>query len=387
MQGHGSGYVTNPTYAIEQSGYPQKSGDVSTSGDLGNSFTGPTMYLGPIPSLHDCTSGEMIGSDVPWSRLSNALLPLRRELHPSGNFAIDNIPPPPEQTQTEVEQMHPWTPFHYTYPIPSQSNSTCYSTSNGYIASYPSFPMLNQNSSSWFPQEHLGYPIPVHPHHTRPVDLPGFHGFDTGSKMVLHTSDILDDHVAQVLGDHPSHTLSDHKTQPSCNYATNIPGDHTTGGEVGDHENFDESRYNPEQVVSPRPQLPLPPNQLPLSPRGLRSHVRVSRIEDGSLSSRFATARSRFPTRPPKAPPVRYHSASRPCGWRDDEGRECGVPVNCGNRTDHFAAAHGIKNKACHAKIICCWCPSEPQMAVKRKNFSRHMKEVHLGCPRFENGI
>ncbi|KAI6159382.1 hypothetical protein EDD17DRAFT_901769 [Pisolithus thermaeus] len=136
--------------------------------------------------------------------------------------------------------------------------------------------MLNQNSSSWCPREHLGYPISIHPHYMRPIDLPGFHGFNTGSKMMLQASDILESHAAQILRDHPSHTLSDHKSHPLCNYAENIPGDHPTGGEV----------------VSPRPQLPLPPSQLPLSLRESRSHGRASRIEDGSLSSHFATARS-----------------------------------------------------------------------------------------------
>ncbi|KAI6159383.1 hypothetical protein EDD17DRAFT_901782 [Pisolithus thermaeus] len=49
MQGHGSGYVTNLTYAIGQSpGYQQESGDVSTFGDWGNSLTGLTMNLGSV---------------------------------------------------------------------------------------------------------------------------------------------------------------------------------------------------------------------------------------------------------------------------------------------------------------------------------------------------
>ncbi|KAI6095922.1 hypothetical protein F5141DRAFT_624338 [Pisolithus sp. B1] len=391
MQDHASNYII-PPYAIEQSsGCPQESGDVSTFGDLDNNFARHTMYLGPIPSLHDCTSGQVTGSDAPLPRLSNPLLPSFQELHPSDDFTTGNIPPQPEQIQAEFERICPWTPFPSTYPIPSESNSLSYSVFDGYV---PFFPMLNRNSSSWSPQEHLGYPISIHPHYTTPVDLPGFHEFDTGSKMELHTLGILgDNYAAQALGDRPSRTPPDYKAHPFCDYATYIPDDHTIGGGVDDYGNFDESKFNSEQVVGLRPQLPLPPNQLPLSPRDLHSYDRVSHIEGGSLSRTFhhrrrsATTRSRLPTRLPKVRLVCCHNVPIPCGWRDDQGRECGMPVNCGNRADHFAAAHGIKKKAWYFKITCRWCPSELPMEVVRKNFSRHVKEVHLGCPRSERGI
>ncbi|KAI6154531.1 hypothetical protein EDD17DRAFT_1076527 [Pisolithus thermaeus] len=254
--------------------------------------------------------------------------------------------------------------------------------------------MPNQNSSSWFPQEHLGYPIPTLPHRARPVDLPGSHEFDTGSKMELPASGILNDHAGQALGEHPSDTLSNHKTHPFCDYATYISHDHTAGDRVEDYGIFDESTFNSEQVVGPRPQLPLPPNQLPLSPfHELHSHDHSSGIEGGSPSRIFchtchsATAWSRFPTRLLKAQSVCCHNVCRPCGWQDDEGGECGALVSCGNCADHFAAAHGIQNIAYCVQIICRWCPSEPQKTVKRKSFLRHVKEVHLGCPRSENGV
>ncbi|KAI6022166.1 hypothetical protein PISMIDRAFT_680600 [Pisolithus microcarpus 441] len=288
---------------------------------------------------------------------------------------------PPSYTK----QIRSRTPFPYAYPIPPLPNSTSCSTSDGYIPSCSSFPMSNQNPPSWSPQEHLGYPLPIHPHCVRPIDLPGFRGFDTGSKMEMHASGILDNHAAQVLGDHPSHTLSDHKTHSFCNYTTHIPDDHTAGGGVDNYGIFDESRFNSEQVVGLRPHLPLPPNQLTLSPRKLHSHHRVSPIRSRTHSGTFchtrccATAQPRLTTRPPG---ICCRNASRPCGWRDDTGRECGMLVNCGNRKDHFAAAHGIENMAEHVKILCHWCHAEPQTVVIRKNFSRHVKEVHLGCPR-----
>ncbi|KAI6020757.1 hypothetical protein PISMIDRAFT_675493, partial [Pisolithus microcarpus 441] len=80
----------------------------------------------------------------------------------------------------------------------------------------------------------------------RPVDLPGI---DAGSKMELHTSGTLDNHAAQVLGDHSSYFLSDHETRLLRSPAKHISDDHTTGGGVGDCGNFDESKFNSEQVV------------------------------------------------------------------------------------------------------------------------------------------
>ncbi|KAI6117410.1 hypothetical protein EDD16DRAFT_1707739 [Pisolithus croceorrhizus] len=399
-QDHTSDYITNhdttlppsytnplPPYAVGQSsGYPQHGRDVSAFGDLGNSFAGPTIGLSPAP-LHNYTSGQVIDSDVPWSQLSNPLFPSLQQPHPSDDFAIGNIPLPPEQTRTEIELIRPWTLSPYTQPNLSRSNSTSYSTSGGYILSHPYFPTPNQNSSSWSSQEHLGHP------YTRPVDRPGFHRFDTGSKIELHTSGVLDDHTAQVLGDHPLHTLSDYKTHPFCNSATNTPDDHTTGGGADDYRKFNASKFNPEQVVGLPPQLPLPPNQLPLSSRKLHSHDRGSRVKGKSLSKttrhtrRSAASRSQHPARLSKACLAHCCNVSISCGWRDDGDRECGMPVNCSDCADHFATVHGIKNKAWDVKITCRWCPSEPETAVIRKNFSRHMKEVHLGCPRSKSGI
>ncbi|KAI6137312.1 hypothetical protein F5141DRAFT_79529 [Pisolithus sp. B1] len=170
-QDHTSDYITNhdttlppsytnplPPYAVGQSsGYPQHGRDVSAFGDLGNSFAGPTIGLSPAP-LHNYTSGQVIDSDVPWSQLSNPLFPSLQQPHPSDDFAIGNIPLPPEQTRTEIELIRPWTLSPYTQPNLSRSNSTSYSTSGGYILSHPYFPTPNQNSSSWSSQEHLGHP-------------------------------------------------------------------------------------------------------------------------------------------------------------------------------------------------------------------------------------
>ncbi|KAI6105104.1 hypothetical protein EV401DRAFT_2013672 [Pisolithus croceorrhizus] len=226
----------------------------------------------------------------------------------------------------------------------------------------------------------------------RPAGLPGFDGFDTGSKMELPNSGILDDHSVKVLGDRSSHTLSNYKTHSFCNSATNIPDNHSTGGGVDDYGYFKATKFNPEQVVGLPSQLPLPPNQLPLSSRKLHSHDHGSRVKGKGLSKtsrhtpRSATLRS-HPTRLSKACSAHCCNVSRPCGWRDDEDRECGMPVNCSNCADHLSTVHGIKNKARDVKITCRWCPSEPETAIIRNNFSRHVKEMHLGCPRSKDGV
>ncbi|KAI6128546.1 hypothetical protein EV401DRAFT_893495 [Pisolithus croceorrhizus] len=394
MQGHASEYImdrdttllpsyTNPLqfYVIGQtSGYPHESGDVSVFGDLDNSSAGPTVDLGPITSLRDRISGQ--------------------EPHPSNYFTCGNIPLLPEQTRTGLvilpqslssftpqptEQIRPQAPFHYEYPIASQSSSTPDSTSDSSISSSPSFPMPNQSSSSWSPPEHLGYPLPVHPHYARPVGLPGFHGFNTGSKTELHASGALDDHAAHVLGDHPSRTLSDRTTCLFCSHATHIPDDHTTSGEVDNYGNFNESKFNSEQVVGLPPQLSPAPNQLPLSPHRL---PHVSRIKYRGLPGtfyyghRFAIAQPRTQMKLPKTRSVCDRSTFYSCGWRDDKGRRCGMPISCEDCTGHFAASHGIRNIAWNVKVTCCWCPAEPQKMIVRKNFLRHMKEVHLCHPR-----
>ncbi|KAI5997473.1 hypothetical protein EDD15DRAFT_2245923 [Pisolithus albus] len=202
------------------------------------------------------------------------------------------------------------------------------------------------------------------------------YGLDDDGKIKPHAG-VLDNRLARIHGDRPSHTLSDHEAHPFYDYAAYVPGERTAGGGVDDYGGFDEGKVNSERVVGLRPQTLLPSNRLPLSPRNLHSHDRLSPITARGLSRtsrrahRSATAQSRLSTQPRK---------STPCGWRDDTGSECGEPVNCGNYKVHFATAHYIKNMAERVIIICRWCRS--QRAVMRKNFPRHLKEVHLGSAR-----
>ncbi|KAI5992923.1 hypothetical protein EDD15DRAFT_956056 [Pisolithus albus] len=228
----------------------------STFGIQGNSFVAPTMGLNPIPSSHDITAGQVINLNAPRPQFPNSVRPSLQAPHPRL--------PALSYTSTHQSLTH----------IPSQSNSTSYST-----------PMSNQNLSSWSPQEHPGYSSPVQPHfqHIYSAGPPGFH---TGSSMEMHAPHTLDNYTAQGHSDHPSHTLSDHK--------------------------------------------------------------------------------------------------SIPCGWRDDEGNECGALVHPDDCKGHFATVHGIKKIKWNVKITCRWCPVEKE--VTRKFFLRHMREAHLGCSRTKKG-
>ncbi|KAI6125194.1 hypothetical protein EV401DRAFT_1131341 [Pisolithus croceorrhizus] len=112
--GHASNYITNHDTTLplsytnplqsffigQSSGYPQESGDVSIFGDLDNSFAGPTMNVGPIPSFHDSISGQVISSDASWSWPSNPPLPLPQEPRLADYFVRGDILLPQEQTRT-----------------------------------------------------------------------------------------------------------------------------------------------------------------------------------------------------------------------------------------------------------------------------------------------
>ncbi|KAI6038142.1 hypothetical protein EDC04DRAFT_2040521 [Pisolithus marmoratus] len=363
-------------YAIGQpSTYPGDYRNISAFGDLAHGSAGPTIGLGSVPPFHGHTSGQMIGSNAMWSELSSSLLPSLQEPHLSDDPISGNVPLPAEQIQTEMvtptqflsssttqlmKQAHFPTPFPYTCPVPSQSNS----------ASHP-------------PLDHLGY-LPVHPHHTMPAGLPDFHGFHAGSKVDMHTAGTINNHTAHTLSGYPLLTLFNHGEQLLDDRATYTLDDHTAGmASVGvdDHGNVDKSESNAEQVVCSHTRTSLPPNQLALSSRELR-------IAGGNISGIFRHARCFVPplsqttTRLPKTGLARDRNVYHPCGWRNDDDKICGVSIKYDDCANHFAAVHDIKNMAWDAKVTCRWCSSKAQKKVKRKSLLRHLREVHLHCLR-----
>ncbi|KAI6046914.1 hypothetical protein EDC04DRAFT_945570 [Pisolithus marmoratus] len=384
--------------------YPQEIGNVSTFGDLDYGAAIPTMGLGPVCPFHGYTPGQVTDSNAVWPELSSSLLPSRQQPRVSDDHISNNILLPSEQIRTEmaaptqflssfttqqINQTHFPTPFPYTYPDPSQSNST----SDDHVSFDPSL-MSNYIPSSQSPQEHPGYPL-VHPHHTIPACLSGFHGFRAGNKVDLHTTSTVDNHTAHVLNDHLLPTPSDHGAPPFGDHATYILSDHTarmTFVGVDDYGNTDKSKSNSEEAVGSRPQSSLPANQLLLSPREFHSHDHVSRTGGGSLSGtfrhahRFARPQSRALTRPPKARSVCDGNMYILCEWRDDNDQKCGMRIEYGDCANHFAAIHNIKNITWNVILICRWCPPKEQKKVLRKNLLRHLREVHFHCVRSVKG-
>ncbi|KAI6038128.1 hypothetical protein EDC04DRAFT_2039154 [Pisolithus marmoratus] len=378
-----SPYATNllQLYAIgRQLRYSHEDGNVSTFGDLDHGSARPTMGLFSIP-FHDRTSGQIDSNAV-----SSSPLPFLQDTHPSGDLTSGNFLLSPEQFQTEmaalaqflsspttqpINQTHLRTPFPYTCPTPSQPNSTSYSTADSYTSHYPSVQIQIPNqilsSQPQSSQERLGYPFPAHIPLTRPSNPPGFHRYHARGRTGPGTTDTSDNRTAHILSDHPLSALSDQRVHPFSNHATYLPDDHTAGS-IDDYGQFDKSKCNYEQVVDSLPQSSLPPDQLSLT-----------RIEGGN--------QSQTPTRPPKARSACDRNVCIPCGWRDEDGRKCGMPIRYDDCAGHFAAVHDIENITWDVRIFCRWCSSKTQRKVLRKNLLRHLREVHMRYPRSEKEI
>ncbi|KAI5994234.1 hypothetical protein EDC04DRAFT_1243252 [Pisolithus marmoratus] len=346
--------------------YPQENGNVSTFEDLDHGSTGPTTGLSSISAFHDHTSGQVGDSNAPWPQLSSPFFLSPQELRSSDGFTSDNIPLRPEQMHTmmearaqfpsgftspEIIDTPPSAPYSYVFPTPLLSNSTPYSTTDDSTSC--SSVMPSPIASSQFPQGHLGTLVPAHSLHMKPADFSASQEFHAGSDMELYTTGTDNNHMVHVVGDHLLFTPSDHST--------------------GDYGNFDKS-----QVAGPRLQSSLPLNQHLLSPYKHHSHGQVSRIKGES--------QSRTAIKPSGARSVcRSNVPIVHCGWRNDTNEECGAPITLNDCRRHFADVHGIKNIARHVKIACRWCPLELEKEIVRKNFPRHLMEVHLHCPRQEN--
>ncbi|KAI6002640.1 hypothetical protein F5J12DRAFT_207943 [Pisolithus orientalis] len=84
-------------------------------------------------------------------------------------------------------------------------------------------------------------------------------------------------------------------------------------------------------------------------------------------------------------PSTSLPTAPKRCGWRDNDGKICDMPVTYNNLVHHFAAVHDIKDMAFDAIIECRWC--RPGNRMKRESILRHLREKHLGYPRRKNGV
>ncbi|KAH0826196.1 hypothetical protein J3R83DRAFT_5631 [Lanmaoa asiatica] len=74
-------------------------------------------------------------------------------------------------------------------------------------------------------------------------------------------------------------------------------------------------------------------------------------------------------------------SATVSCRWgREGNSEPCGTEITCGSVSKHFGDRHGIKKLGSGTLIRCLWEGCDRQ--VIRQNFTRHIREPHLGHPR-----
>ncbi|KAI5984124.1 hypothetical protein F5J12DRAFT_787655 [Pisolithus orientalis] len=71
------------------------------------------------------------------------------------------------------------------------------------------------------------------------------------------------------------------------------------------------------------------------------------------------------------------------CLYDLGDGNECLDFITCGTAPGHFSAVHGVKGMARNVEITCGW--QDCGSLVKRHNFMRHVREIHLGHGRRAN--
>ncbi|KIM63751.1 hypothetical protein SCLCIDRAFT_688125 [Scleroderma citrinum Foug A] len=72
---------------------------------------------------------------------------------------------------------------------------------------------------------------------------------------------------------------------------------------------------------------------------------------------------------------------SKCCQWQgSDDALRCYLLVDHESVPGHFKTVHGIKDMGRKVKIRCRWL--DCQQTVGRHNFTRHIREVHLGSER-----
>ncbi|KAI6044428.1 hypothetical protein EDC04DRAFT_2642529, partial [Pisolithus marmoratus] len=65
-----------------------------------------------------------------------------------------------------------------------------------------------------------------------------------------------------------------------------------------------------------------------------------------------------------------------PCLFTNPEGRKCQKSINCGDVSDHFRDAHGIRDLGREYQLHCRW--QGCGRPLTRHNFVRHIRECHL---------
>ena len=78
---------------------------------------------------------------------------------------------------------------------------------------------------------------------------------------------------------------------------------------------------------------------------------------------------------------VPFFTIPKSCQWQGPgDPLPCYVSIEYDDVPDHFKMEHGIKAMKRSMKVRCCWHSCEQN--ISRHNFSRHIRETHLGYGR-----
>ncbi|KAI6038119.1 hypothetical protein EDC04DRAFT_2697149 [Pisolithus marmoratus] len=315
-------------------------------------------------------------------------------------------------TTQPMQQTH-LTPF---LPTPSQPHSTSYFTAHNYILHYASTQMPNPISQ--FPQGHLGSPFLVHSPDTEPADLPASQEIFAGGEME-HTTGTVDSHAAYI--DHPLSDPSDHRAGMISDVVDDVPSNSVM---PVPQELYFSDRFNGESTRIPTHSLAPSSSSVETTMHTPVTHLfrdsttgmtyapvddraRMDPVSDQSTGSNLPSSSSSDAAHPPfelhtskhlphtgggdltipSGSPVADHPHEHtmahrnpiPCGWVNPNGMRCNMPIDS-NCERHFAIVHGIRNIGSKKKIPCFWCLDMQETG--RKNFLRHIREVHMKLPR-----
>ncbi|KAI6038120.1 hypothetical protein EDC04DRAFT_2038339 [Pisolithus marmoratus] len=345
-------------------------------------------------------------------------------------------------TAQPIQQTHLPTTYPYTLPNPPQPNTTSYSTPNNYTLHHPPMQIPNQIPTSEFFQECLR-PFPVQslqgPRETRAGSEMRFHKTGTIDNRTAH---MLSDHRLPTSSDHEAQGRATYK--PDDLSARNIPGVVYEYGSL-DQNKYNSAQAVgsdcwvswsvPSKSVMPVPQERYlldysggESTRIPTNPSAPATHTPETRLFHDSMTGMtpgFVDNHARIDpdfsqnigrnlpssclpdaTQPPyemhpsnrlphtgggdlpipSGPPVADHPHEHihrnriPCEWVNPNGMRCNVLIGFDCKK-HFSTVHGIENISSKKKVKCLWCPPRTRKRG-RKNFLRHIREVHMKLSR-----
>ncbi|KAI6125563.1 hypothetical protein EDD16DRAFT_1557259 [Pisolithus croceorrhizus] len=315
--------------------YPQDNGSAPRFGkplfvhDATAGFTTGLVSRGVLPGHTDLPDHHQDVSS--WSASPNPVMPSIQGPYPSGYLGSENFPMPLGRT-TDSDQF-----TGQTYPLPSKPTEIA-STPDvpcdvSHILPTPSQSDLNaqvvsSRTSAPIPQPPNSPPSP--PSNAHPYESP--FGIADGNLPASVASSIADCFHTRFMIDPGGANRA--RGRAKAGHRTMMQG-------------------------SPRASEP------------------ISAHHTGHCVAKQSRSRIR-----PSACPLRDPNIQTCCGWQNPDGSPCGALLTHHDCAGHFATAHDIKKLAADVEVLCRWCPLSMEKKIMRHNILRHLREVHLRCPR-----